>query len=99
MKKKAYLLTNLKKDVKVIIPNSYPNFLSWLPNIENVINGKDLDKVKIGYIDLNTNKKYDVKWPEDLEKFKLEKSINWELAIVKSVNDTKIEIETKSRFH
>ena len=31
-----------------------------LSNIENVINGKDLDKVKIGYIDLNTNKKYEV---------------------------------------
>ena len=32
------LLVNLKKDVNVIIPNSFPNFLSWLPNIENVIN-------------------------------------------------------------
>ncbi len=32
------LLINLKKDVNVIIPNSYPNFLSWLPNVENVIN-------------------------------------------------------------
>ena len=31
------LLINLKKDVNVIIPNSYPNFLSWLPNVENVI--------------------------------------------------------------
>ncbi len=44
-----------------------------------------------------TNKKYDVKWPEDLEKFKLEKSINWELAIVKAVNGSKIEIETKNK--
>ncbi len=35
------LLVNLKKDVKVIIPNSYPNFLSWLPNIENVINHEE----------------------------------------------------------
>lgn len=32
------LLVNLEKDVNVIIPNSYPNFLSWLPNIESVIN-------------------------------------------------------------
>ena len=32
------LLVNLKKDVNVIIPNSFPNFLSWLPNIKNVIN-------------------------------------------------------------
>ena len=35
------LLVNLKKDVKVIIPNSYPNFLSWLPNIKNVINHEE----------------------------------------------------------
>ena len=32
------LLVNLKKDVNVIVPNSFPNFLSWLPNIKNVIN-------------------------------------------------------------
>tara|TARA_Y100001935_G_scaffold253709_1_gene260557 strand:- start:893 stop:3226 length:2334 start_codon:yes stop_codon:yes gene_type:complete len=44
-----------------------------------------------------TNKKYDVKWSEGLEKFKLEKSINWELAIVKAVNGTKIKIETKNK--
>ena len=44
-----------------------------------------------------TNKKYDVKWSEGLEKFKLEKSINWELAIVKAVNGSKIEIETKNK--
>ena len=35
------LLVNLKKDVNVIIPNSFPNFLSWLPNIKNVINHED----------------------------------------------------------
>ncbi len=49
------LLVNLKKDVNVIIPNSYPNFLSWLPNVENVINHEEnstnisklIDKVDI----------------------------------------------------
>ena len=35
------LLVNLKKDVNVIIPNSFPNFLSWLPNINNVINHEE----------------------------------------------------------
>ena len=35
------LLFNLKKDVNVIIPNSFPNFLSWLPNIKNVINHEE----------------------------------------------------------
>ncbi len=44
-----------------------------------------------------TNKKYTINWIEGLEKFKLEKSINWELAIVTSVNDFKIQIETKNK--
>ena len=35
------LLVKLKKDVNVIIPNSFPNFLSWLPNIKNVINHEE----------------------------------------------------------
>jgi len=49
------LLVNLKKNVNVVIPNSYPNFLSWLPNVENVINHEEnstnisklIDKVDI----------------------------------------------------
>ena len=41
------------------------------------------------------NKKYNRKWTDNLDKFVLEKSINWDLAIVKNVSDTKIEIETK----
>ena len=42
-----------------------------------------------------TNKKYSKKWINDLEKFKLEKSLNWELAIVKKLNKFSAEIETK----
>ena len=41
------------------------------------------------------NKKYNKKWTDNLDKFVLEKSINWDLAIVKNVSDIKIEIETK----
>ena len=37
-------------------------------------------------------------WKENLDKFVLEKSINWDLAIVKNVSDTKIEIETKDNY-
>ncbi len=44
-----------------------------------------------------TNKKSSLNWSEEVDKYKLEKSINWELAIVKKVNDLKIEIETKNR--
>ena len=41
------------------------------------------------------NKKYNKKWTDNLDNFLLEKSINWDLAIVKNVSDIKIEIETK----
>ena len=41
------------------------------------------------------NKKYNKKWTDNLDNFVLEKSINWDLAIVKNISDIKIEIETK----
>jgi penicillin-binding protein 1A len=34
-------------------------------------------------------------WKEKLDKFKLEKSINWNLAIIKKINKFSVEIETK----
>ena len=43
------------------------------------------------------NKKFSREWTKNLEKFNLEKSIDWQLAIVKNVNDSRIEIETKSK--
>ena len=43
------------------------------------------------------NKKYSSNWSNNLEKFNLEKSIDWELAIVKKIHDSGIEIETKSK--
>ena len=43
-----------------------------------------------------TNKDYSKKWNKNLEKFDLEKSINWEIAIVKKVNQFNAEIETKN---
>ena len=42
------------------------------------------------------NKDYTKKWNKNLEKFDLEKSINWEIAIVKKVNQFNAEIETKN---
>ncbi len=42
------------------------------------------------------NKKYSKNWFNGLDKFRLEKSINWTLGIVKKVDDEKIEIETKN---
>ena len=45
------------------------------------------------------NKKILKNWHKDknLEKFKLEKSINWELAIVKEVDQFSIDIETEKQ--
>ena len=44
-----------------------------------------------------TNKNYTKKWNKNLEKFKLEKSINWQLAIVKKLNKFSAEIETEDK--
>jgi len=47
-----------------------------------------------------TNKKNSKNWyrDKDLEKFKLEKSINWKLAIVKKINQFSIDIETEKKI-
>ena len=44
------------------------------------------------------NKKYSNKWNEDLEKYKLEKTIGWSLAIIKKINKFSVEIETENKF-
>ncbi len=42
-----------------------------------------------------TSKIYNSAWKKDLEKYKLENSINWKLAIVKKINKFSVEIETE----
>ncbi len=44
-----------------------------------------------------TNKKYSKNWTENLDKFKLEKSINWNLAIVKKLNKFSVDIEIDNK--
>ncbi len=44
-----------------------------------------------------SNKKYNFDWNKDLEKFYLEKSINWKLAIVKKLNKFSADIETQDK--
>ncbi len=44
-----------------------------------------------------TNKLYNSNWTKDLENFDLEKSIGWELAIVKKINKFSALIETKEK--
>jgi len=43
------------------------------------------------------NKNISKEWFKDLDKFKLEKSINWNLAIIKKINKFSIEIETDTK--
>ena len=45
-----------------------------------------------------TNKIYNSEWKKDLEKYKLENSINWKLAIVKKTNKFSAEIETEDNI-
>ena len=45
-----------------------------------------------------TNKVYNSEWEKDLEKYKLENSINWKLAIVKKINKFSAEIETEDNI-
>jgi penicillin-binding protein 1A len=46
-----------------------------------------------------TNKTYSKNWSNDLEKFNLENSINWQLAIVKKINKFSAEVETEDRLN
>ena len=45
-----------------------------------------------------TNKIYNSEWKKGLEKYKLENSINWKLAIVKKLNKFSAEIETEDNI-
>ncbi len=44
------------------------------------------------------NKIYNSEWKKDLEKYKLENSINWKIAIVKKINKFSAEIETEDNI-
>ena len=45
-----------------------------------------------------TNKEYSENWKNGLEKFDLENSINWQLAIIKKLNKFSVEIETENKI-
>jgi len=46
-----------------------------------------------------TSKNYSKNWKNNLDKFKLENSINWKIAIVKQVNKFSTEIETEDKIN
>ncbi len=55
----------------------------------------DYDKRK-GWRGALENRNYDKKWIKNLEKYKLENSINWEIAIIKKINQFSANIETQN---
>ena len=57
----------------------------------------EYDKRK-GWRGALTNKNYSKNWFEGLEKYNLEKSIGWEISIVREVNKFSAKIETKNNF-
>jgi len=46
-----------------------------------------------------SNKKVSNNWAHGLDKFKLEKSLNWNLAIIKKINKFTLEIETENKIN
>tara|TARA_B100000700_G_C15057110_1_gene863427 strand:- start:2255 stop:4597 length:2343 start_codon:yes stop_codon:yes gene_type:complete len=44
-----------------------------------------------------TNKKYSENWNKNLEKFKIERTIGWNLAIIKKINKFYVEIELENK--
>ncbi len=58
----------------------------------------EYDKRK-GWRGVLVNKKYNKNWNSNLEKFKLENSINWKLAIIKKINKFSTEIETEDNLN
>jgi len=45
------------------------------------------------------NKEYSKEWMKGLKKFKLEKSINWKLAIIKNIEQFSVEIENEDKLN
>ena len=58
----------------------------------------DYDKRK-GWRGALLRKKKIINWKDKLDKFRLEKSINWNLAIVKKINKFSVEIETENKLN
>ncbi len=66
---------------------------------ESLRDGLILYDQRKGWRGALTNKKYTKDWSTNLNQFKLEKSINWKLAIVKKINKFSTEIETEDKLN
>ncbi len=64
---------------------------------ESLRNGLSNYDKRRGYRGPIANKKYSENWTKNLEKYKIEKTIDWSLAIVKKVQNSFVEVETKNK--
>ena len=104
-----YYIENVRKDI--IDAFSYDKVYKQGFNINTPIN-LELQKIatqtlrngliaydkRKGWRGALQNKKYTKIWNKNLDKFKLEKSINWKLAIVKKIKKFSTEIETEDNL-
>ena len=65
---------------------------------ESLRNGLERYDRRKGWRGALSNNNYNSKWSEGLEKYKLEKSINWKISIIKKIEKFSVEIETQDGF-
>ena len=101
-----YYVEDIRKDVikKFGFEKVYKNGLNIKTPLNLNIQSASTSALRKGLIDYDRrkgwrgsliNKRYNKNWSNGLENFKLEKTIDWKLAIVKKSNDLRIEIETE----
>ena len=103
-----YYIEDVRK--KVIETLSYEKVYKQGFNINTPINLKlqkiATESLREGLVDYDrrkgwrgpiNNKNLNNKWSENLDKYEIEKSINWKIAIVKKINKFSAEIETRDK--
>ena len=102
----SYYVEDIRKDVveKLGFDKVYKQGLNISTPINISLQKIATDSLRQGLIEYNkrkgwrgplTNVKNLEKWNKDLDKFRLERSIDWDLAIVKKIDKFSIEIETE----
>jgi len=102
----SYYVEDIRKDVveKLGFDKVYKQGLNISTPINISLQKIATDSLRQGLIEYDkrkgwrgplTNVKNLEKWNKDLDKFRLERSINWDLAIVKKIDKFSIEIETE----
>ena len=102
----SYYVEDIRKDVveKLGFDKVYKQGLNISTPINISLQKIATDSLRQGLIEYDkrkgwrgplTNIKNLEKWNKDLDKFRLERSINWDLAIVKKIDKFSIEIETE----